>query len=131
MAFLTAFDDGEHHKYHDFGGFQGFALSTIRVVLYVVFIYGIIVTIKVVPKKAKGFLKALSAAGTMYILAFPTLWFFSFIITAYLRNRLIVFGNLLAQLLAIVILLNQLSKKDTKFHKASAKSKEILHGKSF
>ena len=129
IAFLTAFDDGEHHKYHDYGGLQGLGLVSIRILLYIVFIYGIVTTLPKVHAKAKGLLKALSAAGTLYILTFPTLWIFSFIITAHLRNRLIVFGNLLAQLFAIVILLNQLSKKGTRFYEAANKSRDILSGK--
>ena len=129
IAYLTAFDDGEHHKYHDYGGFQGLALISIRFILYGIFLYGVVTTLPKVNAKVKGFLKALSAAGTLYMLTFPTLWFFSFIITAHLRNRLIVFGNLLAQLFAIIIMLNQFSKKGTRFYEVANKSKDILSGK--
>ena len=84
-----------------------------------------------VPRKTQRFLKALSVAGTLYMLTFPVLWFFSFIITAYLRNRLIVFGNLLVQLFAIIIMLNQISKKGTRFREASAKAKNILGARHY
>ena len=93
VAYLTAFDDGEHHKYHDYGGFQGFAIIVIRIGLYITFIYGIVQTYERVPNKTQRFLKALSVAGTLYMLTFPTLWMLSFIITAHLRNRLIVQQN--------------------------------------
>ena len=131
IAFLTAIDDGEHHKYHDYGGLQGLILVIIRICLYWVFMYGVIKTFKKVPRKTQRFLKALSASGTMYMLTFPILWIFSFIITAHLRNRLIVYGNLGVQLFAIIIMLNQISKKGTKFKEASAKSKIILGAKAF
>ena len=90
MAYLTAFDDGEHHKYHDYSGMQGVGIIIIRICLYIAFINGVIKTHGKVPSKTQRFLKALSVAGTLYMLTFPALWLFSTVITAYLRNRLIV-----------------------------------------
>ena len=46
IGFLTAIDDGEHHKYHDYGGIQGFSVVVIRIWLYLTFLYGIIKTFK-------------------------------------------------------------------------------------
>lgn len=126
FTFLTAIDDGAHHKYHDYGGFQGFALISLRVILFFVFIFGVISHYSSVSKKAQSFLKAMAVAGTLYILAFPTLWILSHIAPAYLRNRLIVFGNLGVQLISIIILLNQLAKKGTKFYEASQSYREVL-----
>jgi len=125
-TFLTVVDDGAHHKYHDYGGFQGVILVFIRVVIWIVFVYGILTTIKKVKRQAKPLIKALSVAGSLYIMTFPGLWFFSFIVPAYLRNRLIVFGNLGVQLFSIIILLNQLMKRGSKYDEASKVSKKVL-----
>ena len=130
-SLLTAIDDGAHHKYHDYSGFQGFMIVFLRLGTYVVFMYGVTKTIKILPKKGQTFLKALGVAGTLYILAFPSMWVLSYVISLHLRNRFIVYGNLLVQLVAIIILLNQLSKKGTKYYHASEKSKVVLPGKVF
>lgn len=124
-AFLTAFDDDAHHKYHDYGGYQGLVIMTLRVGIYVVFIIGILNTIKTVPEKTKLFLKALGASGTLYMLAFPSLWVLSYIVPQNYRNQWIVFGNMTIQLFAIVIFLNQLSKKRSQFREATHKAKVL------
>mmetsp|Transcript_25441 Transcript_25441/g.22604 ORF Transcript_25441/g.22604 Transcript_25441/m.22604 type:complete len:323 (-) Transcript_25441:22-990(-) len=126
MTFLTAIDDGAHHKYHDYGGFQGLILVILRLAIWIVFVYGILTTIKKVNRKGKPLLKALAVAGSLFMMAFPALWFLSFMVPAYLRNRLIVFGNLGVQLFAIIILLNQLLKRGTKFNEASEVSKNVF-----
>lgn len=76
MTFLTVIDDGAHHKYHDYGGFQGFSLVVMRLMLWSIFVFGVLTHIGKIKKKAKPLLKALSVAGTIYMLAFPALWFF-------------------------------------------------------
>ena len=125
-SFLTAFDDGAHHKYHDYSGFQGIILVTLRIGIYAVFMYGITRTIQTVPSKTQVFLKALAVSGTLYMLAFPILWFASFLfINENYVNRWIVFGNMFIQLFAIIIFLNQLSKKSSKFREANLK-KNVL-----
>ena len=76
MTFLNILDDGAHHKYHDYGGFQGFALVCLRVFLWFIFVYGVMTSIGKISKKAKPLLKALSVAGSLYMMAFPGFWFF-------------------------------------------------------
>ena len=126
MTFLTVIDDGAHHKYHDYGGFQGFILVLLRIFTWIIFVYGIVANIKKVKKKAKPLIKALSVAGSLYMMAFPFLWFLCYIIPAYMQNRVITFGNLGVQLFAIIILLNQLMKRGTKFREASEISKNVF-----
>lgn len=125
-TFLTVIDDGAHHKYHDYGGWQGMILVVMRIILYVIFMVGVCRHLGKLKKKPNDFLKAMSVAGTLYMITFPILWFLSFVVAAQYRNRLIVFGNLIVQLFAIVILLNQLAKKGTKFHEASEDSRDIF-----
>ena len=38
VAILTLIDDGEHHKYHDYQGVQGFLLVMIRVGFFIMII---------------------------------------------------------------------------------------------
>jgi len=87
---------------------------------------GVVTHISQVTDQAQSFLKAMSVAGTLYMLAFPVLWFISSIVPAYMRNRVIVFGNLIVQLFAIIIMLNQMAKKGTKFQELSKSSRDLL-----
>mmetsp|Transcript_12568 Transcript_12568/g.12612 ORF Transcript_12568/g.12612 Transcript_12568/m.12612 type:complete len:268 (+) Transcript_12568:488-1291(+) len=125
-SYLTFLDDGAHHKYHDYGGYQGIIMVALRILTWIVFVYGIVKNIGKVNRKAKPLLKALSVAGSLYMMAFPGLWFLCYLIPGYLQNRVIVFGNLFIQLFSVIILINQLSKRDSKFSEASKISKKVL-----
>lgn len=125
-SFLTFIDDGAHHKYHDYGGFQGLLLIAIRVFTWIVFVYGLLQNFGKVNKRAKPLLKALAVAGSLYMMAFPGLWFLCFFVPGYLENRVIVVGNAVVQLFAIIILTNQLTKRGSKFDEASKPSKTVL-----
>ena len=78
IAALTFIDDAESHKFHDFGGLQGFVLVMIRLVIYAIVMYGISDTSKTATSKQKQFLNTLRISASVYILSFPTLWTLSF-----------------------------------------------------
>jgi hypothetical protein len=129
LAFLTIVDNGEHHKYHDFEGFQGLLLVFLRLGLYGIFLYGVKETFKVIPRKTADFMKGFVISCSLYMVAFPALWVLSYILNPHMRLKFIVFGNFIIQGLAILILINQLAKKGSKYYEASMRSKGILPNK--
>ena len=90
---LTFIDYGEAYKYHDFGGVQGFILILLRVLLWIGFVVGIVMTRKTAPKKTLDFLRGFLISGSLYILAFPAVWIASHFNWPYVRHRVITFGN--------------------------------------
>lgn len=73
---LSYIGDDQYHKFHDFGGFQGFILVALRVFMYFAFLYGCYETEKSKLKANQAsFLKKLKWSATLYILAFPIMWF--------------------------------------------------------
>ena len=95
IAFLTFLDDGEGHKFHDFSGIPGFLLVLIRLSMWVFFVAQTSKTEKMMPKKHHVFFVRMKLAGTIYLLAFPFLYFLSSFVAAYMRHRLFVFGHYL------------------------------------
>ena len=129
IAGLTFVDDGEHHKYHDFSGFQGAFLVFLRLLLLAGFFYGISETRKEIPRHTQGFLSALSVTGTLYMLGFPFLYAVSYVCEPYVRNRVVVFGLFAVQGVSMWLMMHQFSKKNSKYLKASKRSQGILDSK--
>ena len=124
IAGLTALDKDEYHKYHDYSGVQGFMLVFIRIVVFIIFWIGIKMSSKDIKNKQMGFLRLFTVAGSFYILSFPILYIISYIWEPWVRNRVIVFGNFSIQDFSWVLLLYQLSSKDSKYK--TAKIKHII-----
>lgn len=126
LAGLTMIDDGEAHKYHDFSGFQGLLLVLIRIGLFVFFLYKVQYTMKIVPRKNLPFMKGFIISSSIYMISFPLLWFVSYLLNPHYRLKLIHFGNIFVQMIGVIILVNQITKKDTQYYKASTRSHGLL-----
>jgi hypothetical protein len=130
LAVLTMVDDGEAHKYHDFSGIQGLILVSIRVALFIFFLVKVQQTMKIVPRRNLPFMKGFIVASSIYMLSFPLLWFISNPLNPHYRLKLIHFGNIFVQMIGVIILVNQITKKDTQYYKASTRSQGILPNNS-
>ena len=129
VAALTFIDNGEHHKYHDFEGFQGLLLVTIRLGLCGFFLYKVQETQKVVARKNLPFMKGFTISAAIYMLAFPFFWIISYLLNPHMRLKFIVFGNMFTQMIAMIVLINQIAKKGSKYFEASMRSQGILPNK--
>ena len=129
LAALTIIDNGQHHKYHDFEGFQGLLLVLIRLGMFGFFLYKANETRKVVARKNLPFMKGFTVSGSIYILAFPVFYILSYLLNPHMRLKFIVFGNLFVQMIALIILINQITKKGSKYYEASMRSQGILPNK--
>lgn len=126
---LTFIDNGEHHKYHDFEGIPGLLLILIRLGIFGFFLYTVKNTMAVVARKNIAFMKGFIISGSLYMLAFPFFWFISYMLNPHMRLKFIVFGNLTVQMVATIILMNQITKKGSKYYDASLRSQGILPNK--
>ena len=129
ISFLNYLDLGEYHKFHDFSGWPGFLLVVIRVGVFFVFHVCTTQTERELPnnkKKGGNVIRQLRVAGSMYILAFPLLYFLCWMFPPYMRRRVIVFGHYLVQTVAILILMNQFTSRKSKYAKAAGKDGGIL-----
>jgi hypothetical protein len=126
---LTFIDNGQHHKYHDFEGFQGLLLVLIRLGLFGFFLYKAQETKKVVARKNLPFMKGFTISASAYMLAFPVFWLISYLLNPHMRLKFIVYGNLFTQMIAMIILINQVTKKGSKYYEASMRSQGILPNK--
>ena len=126
IGILTVIDNGEAHKYHDFAGFQGFLLILIRIGIFGYFLFKVQETMKEVPQKNLRFMKGFIVSASIYILSFPLFWFVSYMLNPHMRLKFIYFGNLFMQMAAIIILVNQITKKESTYNKASMRSQGIL-----
>ena len=126
IAALTLIDNGKHHKYHDYEGFQGLLLIIIRLAIFGLFIYKVRELLKIAARKNVPFLKEFLLSTSLYMLAFPLLWFISYYLNPHRRLKFIEYGNLLIQMIAIKVLIDQLSKKGTKYYEVSLRSQGIL-----
>lgn len=129
IAALTIVDDGEHHKYHDYEGVQGFFLVLIRIGFFIVAMYKLRENMKVMPPKHTPFLKGFMISASLYILSFPVLYFISYLLNPHMRMKFVTFGNLFVQMTAMIILINQITKKHSKYYEASKMSQTVLPGK--
>ena len=126
IAALTLIDNGRHHKYHDYEGFQGLLLVIIRLGIFWLFIYKVKQLLNIAARKNVLFIKEFLISTSVYMLAFPVLWFISYYLNPHRRLKFIVYGNLLIQMIAVKILIDQLSKKGSKYYEASLRSQGIL-----
>lgn len=126
IAALTLIDNGKHHKYHDYEGFQGLLLVIIRLCIFGVFIYKVKQLLDIAARKNTLFIKEFLISTSVYMLAFPLLWFISYSLNPHRRLKFIEYGNLLIQMIAVKILIDQLSKKGSKYYEASLRSQGIL-----
>ena len=126
IAALTIVDDGKWHKYHDFEGFQGLCLIAIRLGIFGFFVYKVQETMKVVARKNLPFMKGFIVSASIYMLAFPAFWLISYLLNPHMRLKFIHFGNLFVQMVAMIILVNQVTKKGSKYYEASMRSSGIL-----
>lgn len=129
IAALTFIDNGEHHKYHDFEGFQGLLLVLLRLGMFGFFQYKVRETLKVVARKNIPFMKGFIVSSSIYMLSFPLFWLVSYLLNPHMRLKFIVFGNLFVQMISIIILINQITKKGSKYYEASMRSQGILPNK--
>lgn len=79
IAGLTALDKDQYHKYHDFSGIQGLILVILRICLFIVFCFGINLSSQDIKKTQAKFLRVFTVAGSAYILAFPILYWVSYL----------------------------------------------------
>ena len=126
IGFLTYLDKGESHSYHDFSGWPGFIIVMIRLLIFGFFIMQCSKTQNTLSKKQATFFKKMKVSGTIYILGFPFLYFISPLLHDIARHRLFEFGHYLIQIIAIMILKNQLTSKSSTYAKTSQKSEGIL-----
>jgi len=131
IGLLTVIDNGEAHKYHDFEGFQGFLLILIRIGIFVFFLKKVQETMKEVAKKNLGFMKGFIISSSIYMLAFPLFWVISYLLNPHMRLKFIHFGNLFVQMVGILILVNQITKKESTYNKASMRSQGLLPNNKF
>lgn len=131
IGLLTVIDNGEAHKYHDFEGFQGLLLILMRVGIFAYFLFSVQETIKQVAKKNLTFMKGFIVSGSIYMLSFPLFWMISYLLNPHMRLKFIHFGNLFVQMVAILILVNQITKKESTYNKASMRSQGILPNHKF
>lgn len=121
IAGLTALDKDQYHKYHDYSGIQGLILVILRLILFIVFWIGINMSSQDIKQSKIGFLRIFTVSGAFYILAFPILYWISFLWDSYVRNRVIIFGHFVLQTFSCALLMYQLSVKDTKYKDAKVK----------
>lgn len=80
IAVLTIIDKDEKHKYHDYGGVQGFLIVLARIGLFAGFLIGLCKTKQHLSKKQHGFLRGLGVSGTLYMMSFPLFYILSYIV---------------------------------------------------
>ena len=131
IGFLTVIDNGEAHKYHDFEGFQGLLLILLRIGIFIFFLKKVKETMKEIAHKNLPFMKGFIISASIYMLSFPLFWFISYLLNPHMRLKFIHFGNLLVQMVAILILVNQVTKKESIYNKASMRSQGILPNNKF
>lgn len=131
IGLLTFIDAGEAHKYHDYEGFQGLLLVLIRIGVFAYFLIKVQETMKQVAKKNLTFMKGFIISGSIYMLSFPIFWVISYLLNPHMRLKFINFGNVFVQMLAILILVNQITKKESTYNKASMRSQGILPNHKF
>jgi hypothetical protein len=125
IAIFTYLDNGESHKFHDFSGWPGLCLVIVRVMVYLYFILRCNETAGQVNKKHSVFFNQMRFAGTLYFLAFPALYGITFLIQPYLRHRTFIFGHYAVQTFAMVIMLKQLTSRDSSYKKLARTGPEL------
>ncbi|CAI2370950.1 unnamed protein product [Moneuplotes crassus] len=126
IGLLTVIDNGEAHKYHDFEGFQGLLLILLRLGIYGYFLYNVKEIMRNIPRKNLKFMKGFIISASIYMLSFPAFWICSYLLNPHRRLKFIHFGNLFMQMISILILVNQITKKESTYNKASMRSQGIL-----
>ena len=85
MAALIYVDQDAYHKYHDFHGWPGYIVITIKMVLVAVYMYFYSWTKDKISKEAKVFYNKIVPLGLMYLLSDPFTILTSFFLEEYNR----------------------------------------------
>jgi hypothetical protein len=101
LEFMGRGYEDDFNQFHDHEHLPGYLLMLLRVLMCVVFQFGIISTKKNVGGAVSRFLLQLQICGTLWFLGFPCLVFVSGYFAAYLRHRIVTGGSLLCQAAAL------------------------------
>lgn len=115
IAFVSSYDDGEHHKFHDYSGLPGLLLILIRLGIFFQFMRRSAETEAQMPRKYKSFFKLLKVSSAVYLLSFPILYFLTWAFVPYKRYRVMYIGHYFAQIVAFWGMLRQFTKKGSKY----------------
>ena len=127
VAGLTELTSDAYHKYHDYEGVQGILLVVARLGMFAYFLYGMQDTYQKCRSKAKAFLKPFSIYAGAYLVSFPVLVVICQICAHYVRHKVMVVGSIIAQSVAMCILLRLFIGK-TSYTEVSKRSGPILPG---
>jgi uncharacterized protein YacL len=125
LGWLSKFQDGESHKFHDFSGLSGVVMFIIRIATYGLFMAQVFKTEKLVPRKSQVFFNQFKLGGTLFILGWPIMYLLTWFVAPYLRHRMFIFGHWAIQIVACAILLKQLTGRETGYKKASRTQPEL------
>ncbi len=83
---LSKLTDDAYYKFNQFDGFPGYLIMTIRIGLFIYFVYGLKSTLQKAREKIKSFGYKLTILGTVYFISLPMIIIISYFMEPYVRN---------------------------------------------
>jgi len=127
LATLSNPNDDIYNKFHEYDGIQGFFLVFLRISMFCFSLYSLNETKKFSNKREFQFISWFSYIGSLYQLAFPLMILLGMIFVPYLRFRIVKFGNLIVQIISLMLMTNLLTGK-TEYYNLSNKCLSFLPG---
>ena len=116
------------YNFTDYDGIPGYLVIGMRFLLWIWFVVSMQYNFDGDGPNVSQFTLNFTIIGSLYILCFPTVIAFSWLFPNYVRNKVIVIGSILAQILAFYYLSKTFDTKGA-FFKISNRSGSMLPGK--